>query len=83
MLTVKQAAERAAVSESLIYAWIADGTLPHVRLGRKGKRGTIRVSVEDLDGALATFKVGKSEPGPAKAPARKKAVTLKHLQMPS
>lgn len=57
MLTVKQAAARACVSESLIYAWCADGTLPHLRIGRRGKRGTIRIAIEELDGVLAAFKV--------------------------
>ena len=65
-LTVAEAAARAAVSESLVYAWCADGTLPHSRLGRKGKRGTIRIAVEDLDGVLAAFKVSKPS---ASAPA--------------
>lgn len=62
MLTVAEAALRACVSESLIYAWCADGTLPHLRLGRKGRRGTIRIATEDLDGVLATFRVGGSLP---------------------
>lgn len=57
MLTVKEAAVRACVSESLIYAWCAEGTLPHLRVGRKGSRGHIRIAVEDLDGALAAFKI--------------------------
>ena len=61
-MTVAVAAARAAVSESLIYAWCADGTLPHTRLGRKGKRGTIRVAAEDLDGVLASFKVAGEQP---------------------
>ena len=57
MLTVKAAAARACVSEALIYAWCSDGTLPHTRVGRKGKRGHIRIAVEDLDGVMAAFKV--------------------------
>jgi excisionase family DNA binding protein len=57
MITVKQAAEHACVSQSLIYAWCADNTLPHTRVGRKGKRGHIRIAVEDLDAVLATLKV--------------------------
>ncbi|QEL17407.1 helix-turn-helix domain-containing protein [Limnoglobus roseus] len=57
MLTVKQAATHAGVSESLIYVWCGDGTLPHVRMGRKGKRGTIRIAVDDLNGVIAAFKV--------------------------
>ena len=58
MSSVRQAAVRACVSESLIYAWCAEGTLPHTRVGRRGKRGSIRIAAEDLDGVLAAFKVG-------------------------
>jgi excisionase family DNA binding protein len=72
-LTVKAAAERACVSESLIYAWCADGTLPHTRVGRKGKRGHIRIAVEDLDGAMASFRVS----GPASVPG----LPLKHIKL--
>jgi excisionase family DNA binding protein len=72
MLTVKEAALRACVSESLIYAWIADRTLPHTRLGRNGKRGTIRIAVEDLDGVLAAFKVAGKGAHPA-------PLALKHI----
>lgn len=72
MLTVAEAALRACVSESLIYAWCADGTLPHLRLGRKGRRGTIRIAREDLDGVLAAFRVGgplPAAPAAGSAPA--------------
>jgi excisionase family DNA binding protein len=48
MLTVKAAAERAGVSVSLIYSLCAEGRLPHVRLGREGRRGTIRIRESDL-----------------------------------
>lgn len=72
MLTPKQAAERACVSESLIYAWCADGTLPHMRVGRKGKRGHIRIAVEDLDGVLASFRVTGWASG--------SALPLKHIR---
>ena len=57
MLTVKQAAMRVEVSESLVYRWIADGVLTHYRLGGRGKRGTIRIAAEDIDQLMATFKV--------------------------
>jgi len=56
-LTVKQAAAHVCVSLSLIYGWCADGTLPHTRVGRKGKRGHIRIAIEDLDAVMAAFKV--------------------------
>jgi len=73
MLSVRLAAERACVSESLIYAWCADGTLPHTRVGRKGKRGHIRIATEDLDSVLATFKIS--------GPPSKAAPILKHLHL--
>jgi excisionase family DNA binding protein len=56
-MTVAEAAKHASVSESLIYAWCAEGTLPHTRIGRKGRRGHIRIAVEDLDDILAACKV--------------------------
>ena len=39
VLTVKEAAARLRVSVALVYAMVADGRLPCVRLGRKGRRG--------------------------------------------
>ncbi|VTS00378.1 : HTH_17 [Gemmata massiliana] len=82
MLIVKQAAERACVSEGLIRQWIREGTLPHFRLGAKGKRGKIVIAVEDLDGVLAAFKVIKAEPEPRKAPAPQKLPSaFRHLRI--
>jgi excisionase family DNA binding protein len=57
LLTVAQAAERASVSESLVYEWIAAGVLPHLRLGKPGKRGVIRIEPIDLDGFLMACRV--------------------------
>ena len=79
MLTVKEAAARACVSESLIYAWCQSGALPHFRLGLPGKRGKIAIEVEDLDATLASFKVGRREPEPQKSPARRKSA-FQHLK---
>jgi len=79
-MTVKEAAGRAAVSEALIYAWCADGTLPHTRVGRRGKRGHIRIAAEDLDGVLAAFRVGGRPPppaAPAVTPPRPRHIRLK------
>jgi excisionase family DNA binding protein len=73
VLTVKEAAIRACVSESLIYAWCAEGTLPHLRVGRTGKRGHIRIAVEDLDGVLAAFKVSKA--------TEQVSIALKHITL--
>lgn len=53
MLTVKQAAERVGVSESLVYEWCAEGVLPHYRFGRKGRRGKILIDDTEFDAFLA------------------------------
>jgi len=58
-LSVAESAVHAKVSEALIRQWVKEGTLPHFRLGAKGKRGKIAIAVEDLDGVLASFKVRK------------------------
>lgn len=79
MLTVLQAAERAGVSEALVRAWVADGSLPHYRLGRKGSRGKIMIAAADLDGLLSGFKVEASVPRPKPV----KPAPLKHLRRPS
>lgn len=57
LLTVKQAAERALVSESLVYQWVSERRLAHYRLGGKGKRGKIGIDPRDLDAFLATLRV--------------------------
>jgi excisionase family DNA binding protein len=80
VLTVAEAAKHATVSEALVRIWIREGTLPHFRLGRKGKRGSIRIAVEDLDGLLANFRVEKREPERLKAPVRKPSV-LHHIRI--
>lgn len=56
-LTVKKAAAHASVSVSLIYGWCSDGSLAHTRVGRRGKRGHIRIAIEDLKALLASLKV--------------------------
>gem|GEM_PF-1484253 len=81
MLTVTEAALRASVSVSLIYVWCSDGTLPHIRVGRKGKRGHIRIAEEDLDSVLAEFKVSR----PTSVSASQSGVSLpprlKHVRV--
>lgn len=57
LLTVKEAAERAGVSESLIYEWCAERRLAHYRPGGKGKRGKILVAPADLDAFMESLKV--------------------------
>lgn len=67
-LTVKQAALRAGVSGSLVYAWCGDGTLSDLRVGRRaGSRGKILIAPADLDAVMASFRAGP--PPSASAPA--------------
>jgi excisionase family DNA binding protein len=77
-LTVKEASIHATVSEGLIRQWIKEGILPHFRLGGKGKRGSIRIAVEDLERFIANTRVEKKEPEPIKVPARN---SFKHLRL--
>lgn len=54
LLTPKQVAARAGVSDSLVYEWVQQGLIPHFRLGGKGKRGHIRIDEAELDAYLAS-----------------------------
>lgn len=73
MLSVKQAAAKAGVSDSLVYAWCQSGGLRHSRFGRPGKRGCIRIAEADLDG----FLTGCQQDGrPPAAP-----LVLKHVAL--
>lgn len=75
MLSAKQAAQRAGVSVSLIYAWCAAGILRHSRFGRPGRRGTIRVEEADLGSFLDNCRQ-EQRPAAAALPA------LKHITLP-
>lgn len=48
-MTVAEAAKKLRVSLALVYAMVADGRLPCVRLGRKGRRGCIRIKEADVN----------------------------------
>ena len=78
-MTVKQAAAYACVCESVVRGWVASRKLAHYRLGLG--RGKIIIERDDLDALLASFKVTKKGPEPAKAPARPRQVTLRHLRV--
>jgi excisionase family DNA binding protein len=82
MLSVKQAAARAAVSPGLIYELCACGELPHVRLGRPGKRGCIRIAEADLNAYLASRKRERRQPKPPPSP-NPQPIKLRHLHLPS
>jgi excisionase family DNA binding protein len=55
-LTVKEAAERAGVSESLVYTWCRTRLLAHYRFGCNG-RGKIMIEASDLDAFLEGCRV--------------------------
>jgi excisionase family DNA binding protein len=57
-VTVKEAAERLEISVSLTYQLLADGRLPHLRIGGRGRRGKIIIKEEDIRAFLATCRVG-------------------------
>jgi len=80
LLTVKDLAERLAVSESFVYARIADGSLKHYRLG-KGQGG-IRVSEEQLQEYLKEREEGGGPaPKPNAAVLNQAPPALKHLSL--
>jgi hypothetical protein len=78
-LHVKEAALRSCVRENAVRGWLKAGQLPHYRLGLPGRRGTIVIEVEDLDGLHTSFKVGKKEPERKALPVPK--AVLKHLRI--
>lgn len=82
-LTVAQAAERACVSESLIYEACRTKQLVHYRPGVNG-RGKILLLPEDVDQWMAAFRVGAAPPG-ANAAGRsnsaRPALPLKHIRL--
>ena len=79
LLSVKAAAERAGVSESLVYDWCNSGVLTHLRLGRSGKRGHIRIEAGDLDAFLTSQKKEGRQQSPS-AP-KPPPLKLRHLQL--
>lgn len=57
-MTVKEFADRAEISLSLAYALIAEGRVPHRRIGQRGRRGCIRITEDDLRVFLDRAKAG-------------------------
>jgi excisionase family DNA binding protein len=69
MLTVRQAAERASVSGSLIYEWCAEKRLPHLRLGKSGRRGRILIEESDLAAFMESCRVAADQVLQVRQPA--------------
>jgi excisionase family DNA binding protein len=74
VLDARQAARKAGVSRSLVYAWCRAGGLRHYRCGRTGKRGCIRIAEADLEAFLAACKREGGPPAAAPLP-------LKHISV--
>ncbi|MGO9467722.1 MAG: hypothetical protein ACLQVF_26600 [Isosphaeraceae bacterium] len=55
-MTDKQFAARAEISLSLAYQLIAEGRVPHRRIGGAGRRGAIRVTEEDYEQFMESTK---------------------------
>lgn len=72
-LNVREAAGRLGVSLSLIYQWCQERRLPHLRLGKAGRRGKILILESELEAFLDGLKV---EAGTGNDPA---ATTLRHI----
>lgn len=72
-LNAKMAAERLGVSVSLVYQLCHERRLPHLRLGKAGRRGKIQIEERDLDAFLAAARI---EVGAADATAPLKHITL-------
>lgn len=60
-MTVKEFSERAEISLSLAYALIAEGRVPHRRIGQRGKRGAIRIAEKDFDVFMESVKAVSSD----------------------
>jgi hypothetical protein len=60
---VKQFAERAEISLSLAYLLVAEGRVPHRRIGQRGKRGAIRISEEEYQAFMNSTKAEGVESG--------------------
>ena len=60
-MTVKQFSEKAEISLSLAYMLIAEGRVPHRRIGQRGRRGAIRITEEDFQTFIESTKAQEVE----------------------
>lgn len=83
-LSPKAAAAQACCSVTLVYQWVAAGTLPAYRVGAPGKRGKILIAPADLHATLESFKSGgrpATPPPPSPAPLPPAPPRLRHLRL--
>jgi len=79
VLTVKQAAVRSGLSPSLVYALCAERRLPHLRLGKRGRRGRVLIEESDLAAFMESCRVGADDAPAVKPPAPKLAGAFQNL----
>jgi excisionase family DNA binding protein len=53
-MTVKEAAAKMKISESLVYQLVTEGRLRCFRIGSQGRRGKVVISAEHIDAFLKT-----------------------------
>jgi excisionase family DNA binding protein len=82
-LTVRQVAERLAVSQALVYQLVESGELKCYRLGARGSRGTIRITESQLATFLEDREKGqeRSATTPAATAPRFKPPVLRNLRL--
>jgi len=81
--TVKQVAEHLRVSQALVYGWVESGSLPCLRLGGEGRRGTIRIDDTDLDSFLDSRRTKSQQPATKPVAAKRPKTEFKHLRVGS
>ena len=86
LLTVKEASAAARVSATVVYGWVADGSLPAYKVGASGKRGKILISTADFDARLEACRteapVARRAIVAARPPkGRAGALPLRHIQV--
>jgi excisionase family DNA binding protein len=56
-VTVKAAAERLEISQSLVYRLVEEGRMPCVRIGARGRRGKIIIREQDIEAFLKACQI--------------------------
>jgi len=79
VLTVKQAAVRSGLSPSLIYALCAERRLPHLRMGKKGRRGRVLIEESGLAAFMESCRVDADDAQAVKPPAPQMAGAFQNL----
>jgi excisionase family DNA binding protein len=81
LMTPKDASADMGVSTSLVYELVEKRLIGHHRIGGKGKRGRILISIADLEAYLEKTRVEPETGEPQAKPAPAPVPTLKHLEL--